>query len=117
MSWESQGRYYTRTRRRNGRVVRIYIGGGIRGEEAAAEDVRRRTVRSAQVAVVKAAQEAWGAAQEPVVELTRWTDMLLRAALTTAGFYQHDRGASLEQVRAMLQEYLAIAAYWRRGWL
>ena len=32
-------------------------------------------------------------------------------------FYQHDRGASFEQVRAMLQEYLAIAAYWRRGWL
>lgn len=32
-------------------------------------------------------------------------------------FYQHDRGASLEQVRAILQEYLAIAAYWRRGWL
>ena len=32
-------------------------------------------------------------------------------------FYQHYRGASLEQVRAMLQEYIAIAAYWRRGWL
>ena len=32
-------------------------------------------------------------------------------------FYQHERGASLEQVRAILQEYVAIAAYWRRGWL
>jgi uncharacterized SAM-binding protein YcdF (DUF218 family)/glycosyltransferase involved in cell wall biosynthesis len=32
-------------------------------------------------------------------------------------FYEHGRGASLEQVRAILQEYVAIAAYWRRGWL
>jgi uncharacterized SAM-binding protein YcdF (DUF218 family) len=32
-------------------------------------------------------------------------------------FDLHQRGASFEQVRAILQEYLAIAAYWRRGWL
>jgi uncharacterized SAM-binding protein YcdF (DUF218 family)/glycosyltransferase involved in cell wall biosynthesis len=32
-------------------------------------------------------------------------------------FYQHERGATLEQVRAILQEYVSIAAYWRRGWL
>jgi hypothetical protein len=32
-------------------------------------------------------------------------------------FYQHNRGASLEQMRGILQEYLAIAAYWRRGWI
>ena len=32
-------------------------------------------------------------------------------------FYQHDRGASLEQVRAIATEYIAILAYWRRGWL
>jgi uncharacterized SAM-binding protein YcdF (DUF218 family) len=32
-------------------------------------------------------------------------------------FYAHVRGASAEQVRGILQEYLAIAAYWKRGWL
>ncbi|HKB09913.1 MAG TPA: ElyC/SanA/YdcF family protein [Vicinamibacterales bacterium] len=32
-------------------------------------------------------------------------------------FYEHQRGASLEQVRAILQEYVAIGAYWRRGWV
>jgi len=32
-------------------------------------------------------------------------------------FYDHTRGASLEQVRGVLQEYVAIFAYWRRGWL
>jgi uncharacterized SAM-binding protein YcdF (DUF218 family) len=32
-------------------------------------------------------------------------------------FYEHGRGASLEQMRAILQEYVAIPVYWRRGWL
>ena len=31
-------------------------------------------------------------------------------------FYDHGRGATLEQVRGILQEYLAIFGYWRRGW-
>jgi uncharacterized SAM-binding protein YcdF (DUF218 family) len=32
-------------------------------------------------------------------------------------FYEHTRGASLEQLRGILQEYLAILGYWRRGWV
>jgi uncharacterized SAM-binding protein YcdF (DUF218 family)/glycosyltransferase involved in cell wall biosynthesis len=32
-------------------------------------------------------------------------------------FYEHSRGASLDQLRGILQEYLAIGAYWRRGWI
>jgi uncharacterized SAM-binding protein YcdF (DUF218 family)/glycosyltransferase involved in cell wall biosynthesis len=32
-------------------------------------------------------------------------------------FYEHTRGASLEQLRGIAQEYLAILAYWRRGWI
>jgi uncharacterized SAM-binding protein YcdF (DUF218 family)/glycosyltransferase involved in cell wall biosynthesis len=32
-------------------------------------------------------------------------------------FYDHGRGANLEQVRGIAQEYLAIFAYWRRGWV
>jgi len=32
-------------------------------------------------------------------------------------FYDHTRGATLDQVRGILQEYLAIFGYWRRGWL
>lgn len=32
-------------------------------------------------------------------------------------FYTHDRGASLEQIRGILHEYLALADYWRRGWI
>jgi uncharacterized SAM-binding protein YcdF (DUF218 family)/glycosyltransferase involved in cell wall biosynthesis len=32
-------------------------------------------------------------------------------------FYDHTRGATLEQLRSILYEYLAIFAYWRRGWV
>jgi uncharacterized SAM-binding protein YcdF (DUF218 family)/glycosyltransferase involved in cell wall biosynthesis len=32
-------------------------------------------------------------------------------------FYAHGRGASLEQIRGILQEYAAIALYWWRGWI
>ena len=32
-------------------------------------------------------------------------------------FYDHVRGASFEQVRAVLREYLAILGYWYRGWI
>lgn len=32
-------------------------------------------------------------------------------------FYDHGWGASLEQIRGILHEYLAIVAYWWRGWI
>ena len=32
-------------------------------------------------------------------------------------FYEHDRGASLEQIRGIAQEYAAIVMYWWRGWI
>jgi uncharacterized SAM-binding protein YcdF (DUF218 family)/glycosyltransferase involved in cell wall biosynthesis len=31
-------------------------------------------------------------------------------------FYAHSTGASLEQIRGILQEYAAIVGYWLRGW-
>jgi uncharacterized SAM-binding protein YcdF (DUF218 family)/glycosyltransferase involved in cell wall biosynthesis len=37
--------------------------------------------------------------------------------VTQSQFYDHGRGATLEQVRGILQEYVAIFGYWRRGWL
>jgi uncharacterized SAM-binding protein YcdF (DUF218 family)/glycosyltransferase involved in cell wall biosynthesis len=32
-------------------------------------------------------------------------------------FYDHTRGATLQQIRGILWEYVATFAYWRRGWL
>ncbi len=32
-------------------------------------------------------------------------------------FYEHQRGATLQQIRGIVWEYAATLAYWRRGWL
>lgn len=32
-------------------------------------------------------------------------------------FYTHDRGATVEQLRGLLQEYVAIVVYWWKGWI
>ena len=32
-------------------------------------------------------------------------------------FYEHTRGATLQQIRGIVWEYVATFAYWRRGWL
>ncbi len=42
---------------------------------------------------------------------------VIAAPVTRSQFYEHDRGASLEQARAILQEYAAIAWYWWKGWI
>ena len=37
--------------------------------------------------------------------------------VASSQFYTHGQGASLTQMRGILQEYVAIAAYWLRGWI
>ena len=37
--------------------------------------------------------------------------------VTQSQFYVHERGASLDQLRGLAREYLALAAYWWRGWI
>jgi uncharacterized SAM-binding protein YcdF (DUF218 family) len=32
-------------------------------------------------------------------------------------YYDHTRGATLEQLRGIVYEYIAILGYWRRGWV
>jgi len=42
---------------------------------------------------------------------------VLPTPVAQSQFYEHTHGATLEQVRGILQEYVAILAYWRRGWI
>lgn len=37
--------------------------------------------------------------------------------VTSSQFYAHERGATLTQIRGILQEYLAIVDYWWKGWI
>jgi hypothetical protein len=87
MGWD-KGRFYTRSRKVNGRVVREYLGTGEDAHEAARL-----------VALARQQREAWGAVREelaaleaPLDEMAELTDLLARAALAAAGYHRHHRG-------------------------
>lgn len=91
MSWESRngrGRYYTRSRRRGGRVVREYVGTGEVGALAARNDSLDRQERED----MKAREAEADALDVAVDDACRTIDLLAQAALIVAGYRQHHRG-------------------------
>ncbi|VTR92844.1 Uncharacterized protein OS=Singulisphaera acidiphila (strain ATCC BAA-1392 / DSM 18658 / VKM B-2454 / MOB10) GN=Sinac_7637 PE=4 SV=1 [Gemmata massiliana] len=92
MGWDKNGRYYTRSRRVNGRVVREYIGGGRAGELVAQMDAIARDKRETERACAKIARERVEALDAPLAELNEQADLLIQAALVAAGLRQHKRG-------------------------
>jgi hypothetical protein len=91
MGWD-RGRYYTRSHKVNGRVVREYVGSGRVGELAAELDAIEREARQADRQALKDEQEALRTLDAPVAELCALVDLLARAALLAAGYHQHKRG-------------------------
>jgi len=94
MGWDhcKSGRYYSRSRRVNRRVVREYIGGGAAGERAAAEDAQRRLQRQTAAAARRAERQQWQEADAALQAFCELTDLLVRASLLVAGYHQHARG-------------------------
>ena len=91
MAWEQRKRggwYYTRSRRINGRVVREYVGGGLRGELAAAEDARKRAVREAQRKARAEEQQRLSRQDVPLEKLNTLCSELVQQLLEAAGHYQ-----------------------------
>lgn len=94
MAWESRpngGRYYTRSRREGGRVIREYVGCGSKGVLAAAADADHRAEREAERAMIRAEQEQVRALDAEIVSLHRTFDVVTRGALLAAGFERHKR--------------------------
>src|SRR4051794_26888894 len=94
MAWEQRGnhRYYYRSRKIAGRVVKEYIGGGLTGELAARQDERRLRKREAERAAVQTDRDAFEAAAAAHDTFSRVTDALMATALIEAGYHRHDRG-------------------------
>ena len=95
MAWETrngQGRYYTRSRKVNGCVVREYVGAGLKGELAALEDAERRAKRLME-------RNAWNAFKQErerveglVNRFSEGVSSLAQTMLMSAGYYRHNRG-------------------------
>jgi hypothetical protein len=92
MGWDKGGRYYTRSRRVNGRVVREYVGGGRIGELAAQLDEIERDKRETERQCDRIAREKVETLDTPLAELDELADLVAHAALVAAGFQQHHRG-------------------------
>ena len=91
MGWE-RGRYYTRSRKVDGRVVREYIGSGYDAELIARLEALRREEREEERAARQAERAELNALDAPLDRLFQETELLARAALVAAGFRQHKRG-------------------------
>ncbi len=95
MGWETrrgQGRYYTRSRKVNGRVVREYVGGGVLGELAARMDAEDRQRREEKAAAWREERERLEELAGLVDEFCEDVETMARAALLSAGFRRHNRG-------------------------
>ena len=95
MAWETRqrgGRYYTRSKKVNGRVVREYVGRGLAGELAAAADERERAQGEAKQAAWRAECERIESAIAPLEEFCDAVEILARASLLLAGYHRHHRG-------------------------
>jgi hypothetical protein len=96
MGWETrrgQGRYYTRSRKVNGRIVREYVGTDLVAELAAQQDAEARAEKLAERERLQHEAARWTSATTPLKELSQLLDGLAAAALIAAGYHQHHRGA------------------------
>ena len=95
MSWEQRngrGRYYTRSRRIGGRVVREYIGSGPVAALVAQMDALDRR-EQAEVAEARRRRKAKADALDATVEaVCRSIESLTHAVLIVAGYRRHHRG-------------------------
>ena len=102
MGWETRKkgprRYYTRSRREDGRVVREYIGGGVLGRLAAQQDEIERRQREEETAYWREERERLEQNAAFVGELEEAAEILSQAHLIVAGFHKR-RGEWRRQAR------------------
>jgi hypothetical protein len=94
MGWETRpGRtpYYTRPKKRGGKVIHEYVGSGSVGELAAAADALQRAERQARAEARRADKARWQTALGPLMDLCNGTSLLFKATFFCAGYYLHAR--------------------------
>ena len=96
MAWETRrrgGRYYTRSRKENGRVVREYVGKGEVAQAIAQLEALDRQRQAAESEIQRRERARLEDLEELVAAVDKAADRAFRAAMEAAGYCQHDRGA------------------------
>ena len=88
MGWE-KGRYYTRSRKVNGRVVREYVGGGEIGALAAQSDAIERERREWERESWRLEKEEIDVFDASIATVCEMADIIAKATMVAAGFHQH----------------------------
>jgi hypothetical protein len=91
MGWD-KGRYYTRSKKVNGRVEREYIGAGRTAAVIAQIDAHKRWERQIRQAMMKEEQAFLAGLDVELKAFIDLTDIAVQVVLTEAGFHQHHRG-------------------------
>jgi hypothetical protein len=92
VAWEKRergGRYYTRSRREGGRVLREYVGAGLAGELAEEKDRAKRELQQAEREREREELERLKALAAPVFEVSEATEILAHAHLVATGYHRH----------------------------
>jgi hypothetical protein len=92
MGWDKGGRYYTRSRKVNGRVVREYVGTGRVAELVAQTDALERQRRQLEALDLRDQKDELATIDADVKTMSERIDLVVRAALLAAGYRQHKRG-------------------------
>jgi hypothetical protein len=99
MGWE-RGRYYTRSVRRGGKVIREYFGVGDVAVLIAKLDTLERRQRVAARQAQQQIRMQLKALDSVVAEVWNGIEIVARAALVAAGYRQHQRGEWRRKRRA-----------------
>jgi hypothetical protein len=94
MGWETRargGRYYTRSRKLGGRVVREYVGTGPIAALIADQDAAEREQRAVEQQRLRRVRAHLAPLETMTAELDQLAELLARAALVAHGYRQHHR--------------------------
>jgi hypothetical protein len=92
MAWETRGnrRFYYRSKRINGKVVKEYVGGDDPETRLIAElDRQNRAKRQEAIEAVRRTQNRLDEATKPLTVFITNLDVLVQAELLAAGFHDH----------------------------
>jgi hypothetical protein len=107
MAWEERergGRYYTRSRKVAGRVVREYVGTCDVAELIARGDALDRRRREEEARLWREERERFDALDAGAGELDDLAELLARASFLAAGYRQHERGEWRNRVSEIDQQ-------------